>query len=202
MSTSRLVNDAVSATGTPRWRDACAPDLRPDRRNPASWRNQSALTRDCLNARPEHRTAITPKSGRNARRLIGRREGRGVDIRPARLGDLDAIATLYNHDVEHSVATLDEHPISVEARRAWFESFSASGPYRVFVADDGDVRGYVCSTPYRAQASFSETVELSLYRVTGGGSSGGCRGLVAVRRGSRTRRAVVACRGDRRCPRS
>jgi phosphinothricin acetyltransferase len=86
-----------------------------------------------------------------------------VEIRSAQVEDLDAIAEIYNHYVLNGFATFDERPTSVEERREWFETFAETGRYRVFVADDGNVRGYGCSIPYRAHASFTETVELSVY---------------------------------------
>ena len=86
----------------------------------------------------------------------------GVDLRQATVADLGAVVKIYNHYVLHSFATFEEAPVSAEDRRGWFETFRSVGRHRLVVADDGRVRGYACSVPYRAHSSFDETVEFSV----------------------------------------
>ena len=51
-------------------------------------------------------------------------------VRPAHQRDLARLVAIYNHYVEHSIATFDTAPTSVENRAARFETFSATGPHR------------------------------------------------------------------------
>lgn len=52
-------------------------------------------------------------------------------VRIARRDDLARLVVIYNHYVEHSAATFDTEPVSVESRIAWFDSFSDTGPHRL-----------------------------------------------------------------------
>jgi len=98
-------------------------------------------------------------------------------VRPANRSDLSRLVAIYNHYVEHSIATFDTTPTSVEDRAAWFETFSDTGPHRLLVAsEDGRVLGCASSGPYRAHPAFGRTVEVSVYidpeiRATGVGSA-------------------------------
>jgi len=85
-------------------------------------------------------------------------------VRPAHRRDLVRLVAIYNHYVEHSIATFDTAPTSVENRTAWFETFSATGPHRLLVATDGGrVLGCASSGSYRAHLAFDQTVEVSVY---------------------------------------
>jgi|ERR1022692_1572200 phosphinothricin acetyltransferase len=85
-------------------------------------------------------------------------------VRPARRGDLAQLTAIYNHYVEHSVATFDNEPVSAEARAAWLETFGDAGPFRLLVAADGDrVIGWASSGRYRAHPAFAQTVECGIY---------------------------------------
>ncbi|MGI5286710.1 N-acetyltransferase family protein [Nonomuraea polychroma] len=87
-------------------------------------------------------------------------------------GDLAGIVALLNDVAANSIASFDARPIKVDERRAWFERFSSTGPYRLLVARrDGQVVGYACSQRYRDHDAFRETVELSV------AIDAGCRGL-------------------------
>lgn len=90
-----------------------------------------------------------------------------MEVRPASLDDLPAVVELYNHHVEHGVATFDETPTTVEDRVAWFQTYSTSGPHRLLVADVGNhtpaIAGCAYSSPYRQHPAFAETVELGIY---------------------------------------
>ncbi len=89
-----------------------------------------------------------------------------MEVRVARRADLEAILEVYNHYVSNGVATFDEHPLALEDRLPWFETFATRGPYRLLVACDSSadrVCGYACSSQYRPHASFSKTVEFTVY---------------------------------------
>jgi phosphinothricin acetyltransferase len=85
-------------------------------------------------------------------------------VRPAQRGDLARLVAIYNHYVEHSTATFDTEPTSVQNRSAWFETFSDAGPHRLLVASEGErVVGCASSGPYRTHPAFAQTVEVGIY---------------------------------------
>jgi phosphinothricin acetyltransferase len=89
--------------------------------------------------------------------------GAGVRVRPASAHDLLSIVEILNETAAHSTASFDSQPTSVADRQSWFEQFSASGPYRALVAEDGgQVVGYACSQRYRDHEAFRMTVEVSI----------------------------------------
>ncbi len=99
------------------------------------------------------------------------------EVRPARRDDLAELVAIYNHYVEHSIATFDTEPATVEGRTAWFETFAEIGPYRLVVAcDGGRVLGCASSSPYRPHPAYAQTVEFGVYvapdvRAGGAGSA-------------------------------
>ena len=88
----------------------------------------------------------------------------GSIVRAGTEADLPALTRIYNHYVEHSVATFDVEPFSVDARRDWFAHHGATGPHRLLVAEvDGQAAGYATSGPFRLKPAYSRTVETSIY---------------------------------------
>ncbi len=86
----------------------------------------------------------------------------GWSIRGARVEDLRAINDIYNHEVLHSIATLDLDPMSPESRRAWFARFDQENP--LFVAEqDGAVVGYAYYHNFRERPGYRITRESSVY---------------------------------------
>ena len=84
-------------------------------------------------------------------------------VEPGREDDLPAITRILNYTIVNSNATLTAEPVTVADRREWFERFSGTGPFRLFVARRGNrVLGYAASQPYREHAGFRETVEVSI----------------------------------------
>lgn len=96
-----------------------------------------------------------------------------TEVRCADAADLPALTAIYNHYVEHSAATFDIEPYTVELRRAWFDHYSASGPYRLLVAEaGGEIVGYASSSRFRPRRAYDTSVEVTVYLkagVTGGG---------------------------------
>lgn len=85
-------------------------------------------------------------------------------VRPARRSDLPQLVAIYNHYIEHSAATFDTEPVSVESRVPWFDSFSAVGPNRLLVACERErVIGCASASSYRAHPAFVQTVEFGIY---------------------------------------
>ena len=85
-----------------------------------------------------------------------------MPIRPATAADVPAIAAIYDHHVEHSVATFDLEP---QGGALWQEKVDATGAgARLLVAEeDGAVVGFAYSSPFRHRPAYSGTRETSTY---------------------------------------
>ncbi|MGN6474446.1 MAG: GNAT family N-acetyltransferase [Mycobacteriales bacterium] len=87
-----------------------------------------------------------------------------VEIRDGIAADVPTLTEIYNYYVEHSPATFDLEPFTVEARHQWFSHYSPSGPHRLLVAaDGGDVVGYATSSKFRPKAAYDPSVEVTVY---------------------------------------
>jgi phosphinothricin acetyltransferase len=85
-------------------------------------------------------------------------------VRSGTLADLPRIVEIYNHYVVHTPITFDVEPVSVEQRRGWFSEHSASGRYRLLVAEaSGAVVGYAGTHRFRPRAAYDCTVETTVY---------------------------------------
>jgi len=100
----------------------------------------------------------------------------GLVIRRARQSDLDAINRVSNHYIANTHYTFDLEPFSSAKRREWFDIFSDTGRYQLFVAhrDSGFV-GFAHSSPLRTKAAYETSVETTVYldpdvRGTGSGT--------------------------------
>jgi len=88
----------------------------------------------------------------------------GVTVRAGAEADLPALTRIYNHFVEHTVATFDVEAFTTEGRREWFSHYAATGPHRLLVADvDGRVTGYATSGTFRLKPAYARTVETTIY---------------------------------------
>jgi L-amino acid N-acyltransferase YncA len=86
-----------------------------------------------------------------------------VIIRAAIASDMDAIALIYSHHVNHGTGTFEtEPPDRVEIARRWGEVTARSLPWLV-AEDSGEVVGYAYAAPYRARPAYRHTVEDSVY---------------------------------------
>ena len=86
-----------------------------------------------------------------------------LEIRKARLQDLEELLAIYNYEVENGVATFDLHPKTLAEWRIWFDSHNIEN-HPLFVAQiKGQVAGYASLSPYREKEAYSSTVELSVY---------------------------------------
>lgn len=86
----------------------------------------------------------------------------GVQVRPARPDDADAISRIFNHEVLTSVSVFELVPRSVAEQRAWLAE--RSGAMAVLVAEvDHEVVGFASLSPYRDRPAYRTTVEDSVY---------------------------------------
>ena len=94
-----------------------------------------------------------------------------VRIRLATVDDAAAIQAIYNHEVEHTTATFDLVPRTLEDQRSWlaarsgaFSAVVAIGPANTSSADDVDeVLGFASLSPYKERAAYRTSVEDSVY---------------------------------------
>lgn len=84
-------------------------------------------------------------------------------IREIRQNDAEAIAAIYNHYVQTSVATFEEDPVTSEDIRNRMEGVrSASLPW--FGAERaGRVIGYAYATPWKGRSAYRFSAEASMY---------------------------------------
>jgi L-amino acid N-acyltransferase YncA len=86
-----------------------------------------------------------------------------VIIRAAIASDMDAVALIYSHHVNHGTGTFEtEPPNREEIARRWGEVTARSLPWLV-AEDSGEVVGYAYAAPYRARPAYRHTVEDSVY---------------------------------------
>ena len=83
-------------------------------------------------------------------------------IRPATPSDNDAIAAIWNREVEQTAATTDTEPRGPEAQRAWLAAHGPRHPVIVAV-EDHEVVAFGALSPYRTKPSYARTVEDSVY---------------------------------------
>jgi len=86
-----------------------------------------------------------------------------VIVRAAIASDVDAIAHIYAHHVNHGTGTFEtEPPDRSEMGRRWSEVTARGLPWLV-ADDDGDLVGYTYAGPYRPRLAYKHTVEDSIY---------------------------------------
>jgi phosphinothricin acetyltransferase len=86
-----------------------------------------------------------------------------VSLRAAKVRDAEAIAEIYNHEVENSSATFDLVPRTIEAQRDWIAA--RTGAFAAIVAEESvvGVIGFAALSTYRDRAGYRTTVENSVY---------------------------------------
>jgi phosphinothricin acetyltransferase len=86
-----------------------------------------------------------------------------VVLRPAQLGDAEAIRQIYNAEVTTSTVTFDIMPRTLDDQRRYLSE--RSGAHAVIVATDesDQVLGYAALSPWRTKPAYSTSVEDSVY---------------------------------------
>ena len=86
-----------------------------------------------------------------------------VFIRPARLGDIAAITTIYGHAVTHGTASFElEAPTQAEMTQRMQSLLDGNFPYLVAEASGGVV-GYAYAALYRTRPAYRFSLEDSVY---------------------------------------
>jgi len=87
-----------------------------------------------------------------------------VTVRQAEERDLAQLNNIYNRYVVETHFTFDIEPMTIEARREWFEHYSDTGRHRVVVGlSDSSVIGYASSGRFRPKPAYETSVETSIY---------------------------------------
>jgi phosphinothricin acetyltransferase len=88
-----------------------------------------------------------------------------VDVRAAHQGDLAQINDIYNHYVANSPATFDLEPMTIEARREWFEQFGEARHRLLVAVEKDEVLGYAHSTKLRLshRPAYDPSISVSVY---------------------------------------
>lgn len=89
-----------------------------------------------------------------------------VRIRPAVVGDAEAILEIYNREVLESTVTMDLIPRSIEDQRAYIETRSGGLAVVVATTDEGDgpvIAGFASLSFYRDRPAYRTSVEDSVY---------------------------------------
>jgi L-amino acid N-acyltransferase YncA len=89
------------------------------------------------------------------------------NIRP--VGDHDAapIAGIYNHYIQHSIATFEEQPVAAEVIRQRVESVKKSGLPWLVAEEQGEIVGYAYASPFHPRVGYRHSVEISVYLKNG-----------------------------------
>jgi len=86
-----------------------------------------------------------------------------MTLRDAGEGDLPAILAIYNHAVQHSTATADAEPHTLEQRREWWHARVRDGLPVIVAVEGGAVLGWGSLSRYHARWGYRFTVENSVY---------------------------------------
>lgn len=90
-------------------------------------------------------------------------QSRGMQIRAATEDDLAEVSAIYDHHAVSSVSSLEDGTPGVDRWRAKLSAGEPGVHVLVVVADDGEVRGYAESSPFRAESAYQHTREVSVY---------------------------------------
>lgn len=87
-----------------------------------------------------------------------------ITVRQAEERDLGQLNNIYNRYVLETHFTFDLEPMTIEARRDWFEHYNSTGRHRVVVGlSDSSVIGYASSGRFRPKPAYETSVETSIY---------------------------------------
>ncbi|MEV0148058.1 MULTISPECIES: N-acetyltransferase family protein [unclassified Nonomuraea] len=122
--------------------------------------------------------------------------------RPLSEADLPAVADIYAHYVDRTVATFDETPPGVEDWRGKAAAITGAGLPFLVTEEDGEVTGFAYAGPFRPKPAYRHTVEDTIYLAPGATGRGLGRLLLgelierAARAQARQMVAVIADSGD------
>ena len=87
-----------------------------------------------------------------------------MTLRDAREGDLSAIVEIYNATIPSRMVTADLEPVTVEARRPWFDAHQSSKrPIWVLTGADGEIRAWLSFDTFYPRAAYDGTAMIAVY---------------------------------------
>lgn len=86
-----------------------------------------------------------------------------MQIRAATEQDLPAILAITNHAIEHTNASWQTVPTTLEARLQWWQERVAAGQPVLVAERDGAIAGFATYGSFRAYGGYALTVEHSIY---------------------------------------
>ena len=104
-----------------------------------------------------------------------------MPIRHATPADLADIVSIYNASIPGRMATADLVPVTVEARRAWFDEFSPARRPLWVDCDPltGEVLAWLSVRSFYGRPAYEATVEVGVYTAPAAQRRGCARNLVA-----------------------
>ena len=86
-----------------------------------------------------------------------------MEIRLARIDDLDSITAIYNEAIKKTTATFDVSPRLINQQAQWFEEHTGTR-YPLYVAElNKVVVGWASLSPWSKRDAFKDTAEISFY---------------------------------------
>lgn len=83
-------------------------------------------------------------------------------IRFVRADDAERICAIYNHYVEHEIATFEAEPVPVQDMRERISAASEERPWFVYEVDD-TVAGYAYSSAWQSRCAYRFSLETTVY---------------------------------------
>ena len=78
--------------------------------------------------------------------------------------DAEQLTKIYNHYIEHSIATFEEQPISAKDMLARLSAVANDNlPWLAAVDNTGNIDGYAYASVWKARSAYRFTVEVTVY---------------------------------------
>lgn len=117
-----------------------------------------------------------------------------VTVRKAKLSDMEAINSIYNHYVPISDCTMETELVTLEMRQIWFYEHGANLP--ILVAEmEGKVVGWASLSKHRLRSAYRYTVEDAVYvheTMRGKGVGSSLLDEIIVQAGSNGYHSIIA----------
>lgn len=85
-----------------------------------------------------------------------------MKVRPSTPSDAEAICTIYNHYIEHTVITFEEIQLTVGQIKERLVAYTQCYPWLV-CEDAGEIVGYAYATKWKERSAYKHTAEVTVY---------------------------------------
>lgn len=85
-----------------------------------------------------------------------------IEFVPAKKDDLPKIVEIYNQIIPSRLATADLETVTVQSRKAWFDSFTPTHPIWI-IKKENKIVGWVALEPFYGRPAYEHTAEISIY---------------------------------------